>query len=180
MIYMIVMKVKGNRFFETRRLTSRKLNVRRRKLKNIILFVSILVLLVGCSDNKEVSQQKNEETAEVFETSGPTQPTQEELNEEMKSDAVQANFVELNVDDPPNGKRIFAEGEVSILTKDVLDEFILTTTEGDGYGMYKVILANTTDNEYNEGDIVRIYGAVNGKDEDGIPKITATILEMVE
>ena len=56
----------------------------------------------------------------------------------------------------------------------------MTTNEEKGNGMYKVILANTTDVEYTEGETVRIYGGTSGKDENGMPEILASIIEKVK
>ncbi|MFD0827582.1 hypothetical protein ACT8ZR_18295 [Neobacillus sp. M.A.Huq-85] len=113
------------------------------------------------------------------------EPTQQELNDKLKSEAVQADFVELNVDNPPLRKKVYIDGKVSVLTKGVLDEFTITSKEGNGYGMYHVTLFNTTDTKYSEGDQVRIYGTVGGlnsgkevgKDDSGMIMIIATIIE---
>lgn len=140
-----------------------------------LLFISLT--LVACSNEAEqqpVADQPVEET-----TTGSQEPeqTQEQLNEEIKKKAVRADFVEMNVDNPPDGKIVFVEGEVSVLTKGAIDEFILTSKEGNGHGMYNILLANTTDAEFSEGDHVKVYGAVNGKDDTGMPQIFANLLE---
>ncbi|USK43708.1 hypothetical protein [Cytobacillus oceanisediminis] len=117
--------------------------------------------------NTEVSQNEDE-------------PSQDELNAKLKEEAVQADFVELNVDNPPKGKSVYIDGEVSVLTEGPLDEFIITSKEDSGNGMYKIQLANTTDSEYEEGDIVRVYGSVYDTDESGLPQILGTVLEKHE
>jgi hypothetical protein len=119
---------------------------------------------------KEVKVEKKSEEK----TQGPSQ---EELNEKLKQEAVQANFTELDGDNQQIGKKVYIDGEVGPGMKDVIDEFMLTAKEGDGYGIYKVKLFNTAKTEYNKGDQVRVYGTVEGKDDSGMPLITATILE---
>ncbi|USK48848.1 DNA-binding protein [Bacillus sp. CMF12] len=144
--------------------------------KLLIAGVAMLFLSACTQEESEPVVNDTETNTEV--SSKEEEPSQEELNAKLKDEAVQANFVELNVDNPPDGKKVFAEGEVSTLIKDdVLDEFTITTNEGNGHGMYSVNLINTTEFEYKEGDRVRIYGAVKGKDEGGLPQISATIIE---
>lgn len=143
-------------------------------MKKLILLLAIILGLTGCQSTNDTTTEP-----ESKEESVKIEPTQEELNAKLKAEAVKADFVEINVDNPV-GKKVFAEGEVTILTKGALDEFTLTTKEGDGYGIYQITLANTTEEDYSEGDIVRIYGTADGKDELGMPKILATIVEKVE
>lgn len=143
-------------------------------MKKFIVFIIAVIFLVAC--NQVSTNPSLEETLEPEEIV-VNEPTQDELNVKLKGEAVQADFVELNVDNPPDGKKVFVEGEVSLLTKGTLDEFVLTSEEENGKGMYKIQFANTTDVEYADGDRVRVYGAVNGKDDVGMPKISASILE---
>jgi hypothetical protein len=141
-----------------------------------LLFVALIGLFLSACGNEETTAPVEE--SQTVEKSLPNEGlTQDELNEKIKAEAVQADFAELNVTNPPDGKRVYVDGVVSILTKGIIDEFILTAKEGDGYGMYKIILLNTIDAEYVEGDQVRIYGVVNGKDDSGMPQISAPILE---
>lgn len=149
-------------------------------MKKIILTSSLLLLLGACSSNVETTkEEKPKKEISTEQQENKKDMTQEELNEQLKKEATKANFVEINVDNPPNGKRIYIDGEVSILTEGGgIDTFTLTSKEDNNeYGIYKIELANTTDAVYSEGDIVRIYGTVNDKDETGMPKILATILE---
>lgn len=141
---------------------------------------SFLLLLGACSSNTETTkEEKPKKRISTEQQENKNDMTQKELNEQLKKEATKANFVEINVDNPPNGKRIYIDGEVSILTEGGgIDTFTLTSKEDNNeYGIYKIELANTTDAVYSEGDIVRIYGTVNDKDETGMPKILATILE---
>jgi colicin import membrane protein len=123
-----------------------------------------LSLLVGCSSeasdtvDKKVKEESNE-------------PTQEELDAQLKEEAVQADFVKLN-SDGSTGEKVFAEGEVTNITKEgTLGEFTLTTLDG----MFTI--GNMLGTEISEGDNVKVYGATNGKDDTGFPVINATIIE---
>lgn len=159
-------------------------------MKRIIgaLLISGVITLSACGNDegKEIdgdtapAEELNEtvETPPIEETTN--EPTQDELNAKLKEEATQAIFVEMNVENPPKGKKVYVDGEVSNLIEGVLDEFIITSKEESGNGMYKIQLANTTDSEYEEGDIVRVYGSVYDKDELGFPQIAGTILEKHE
>ncbi|MEK4922405.1 hypothetical protein MKX78_10835 [Cytobacillus sp. FSL R5-0569] len=145
-------------------------------------FVTILTtsfILFACGGNEETTKEekpKKEVNVEIQKTNDDN--TQEKLSAQLKEEATKADFVELNVDNPPNGKKVFIDGEVSSLIKDdFVSEFILTSKENDGYGMYKIKLLDSTDQDFNEGDQVRIYGGVSGKDDTGTPEILASILE---
>ncbi|WP_437830678.1 hypothetical protein ACQRXC_04015 [Niallia taxi] len=144
-------------------------------MKKIILLAALL--LSACSSEEEVTKKSQPAEVQTEQQAKNNDMSQEEANEQLKKEATQADFVEINVDSP-KGKRVFIDGEVSLLTEGVFDEFVLTTDEGPNeHGMYGIQLANTTDAVFSEGDKVRIYGVVNGKDENGMPKIYATILE---
>lgn len=146
---------------------------------NRFLIFTMLILMGGCSTPDTEPVANNQSNVESTEQKN-NELTQEQLNEELKKEAVRADFVELNVDNPPEGKNVFAEGVVSSLSEGAMDEFTLTTNEEKGHGMYKVIMANTTDVEYAEGEIVRIYGGTSGKNKNGMPEILASIIEKVK
>jgi colicin import membrane protein len=124
-----------------------------------------LLLLVGCTS--EASEPMKEEKKEVEHTL----PTQEELNDQLKEDAKQADFAKLNSRES-TGEKVFAEGEVTNIAKEgMLGEFTLTTSDG----MFTI--GNMLGTEINEGDNVKVYGVTNGKDATGFPVIDATIIE---
>lgn len=150
-------------------------------MKKIIFMSSLLLLLGACSSNEETSKEEQPKEEVNEEQQKPkSEMSQEELNELLKEEATKAEFVELNVDNPPNGKSVYVDGEVSLLTEGVISTmstFTLTSKEDSGNGFYYIDLINTTDEVVSEGDQVRVYGTVDGKDENGMPKITATIVE---
>ena len=141
------------------------------------LIITLATILITACTPKEKKTVSSSNTNPGEQTEITKEPSQEELNAKLKMEAVQADFVELNIDSPPKGKKVYVDGEVSVLIKGPLDEFTITSKEGDGFGMYKIQLRNTTDVEYNNGDFVRVYGAVNDKDELGFPRIFGTIIE---
>jgi len=145
-------------------------------LKKIILLAALL--LSACSSEEEVTKKSEPaDETNVEQKVNNEDLSQEEINEKLKEEATRADFVELDVDNPPIGKKVFIDGKVSVLTEGTIDSFTLTSEEGTAYGMYKVILINTTNEEYTSGDQVRVFGSVKGKDEIGMPEISATILE---
>lgn len=147
-------------------------------MKKIILMSSLLLLLGACSSKEETIKEEKTKQVNVEIQKTNDNKSQEELNEQLKKEAKKADIVELNVDNPPIGKKVFVDGEVSSLSKnDSINEFVLRSKENDGNGMYKIKLINTIETDFNEGDQVRIYGAVTGKDETGTLEILASILE---
>lgn len=103
--------------------------------------------------------------------------TQDELNDQLKNEAVQADYNEITSANPPNGKKVYVDGKIIGITKDVLDIIVLSTD--DYKGMYKIQLVNTTKVTYTEGDHIRVYGTVIGK---GVPDygeydISGTLIE---
>lgn len=130
--------------------------------------------LVGCSsdDAAEPVEETKQDVAK-----DTNEPTQEELDTKLKEESVPANFVELNIDNPKEGKKVTATGEVGVIYSDgVGGTFSLTTNEDNGFGMYTITNLSLTTVE--EGQTVTIYGTTTAeKADDGTPQITATIIE---
>lgn len=140
-------------------------------MKKLLIAIVSLVIISGCSSEPKETVKKVPEVSQKN-----NEPTQDELNEKLKSEAVRADFVELNGGKAEMNKRVFAVGEVTIVIKEgSMGEFTLTTVDGDGYGMYTV--KNVLGTEVNEGDQVKVYGPFTGKDDLGFPTISATIIE---
>ncbi len=115
-----------------------------------------------------------------------TDPTREEMDQQMLEEAVQANFVEINAGNWEL-KKVCAVGKISHFDPDpVIFSFTFTTEENGGYGMYYV--DGTPDlpriknvfYDLKDGDIVKIYGIVHGKNDAGMPNISVTIIEKVK
>ncbi|MBM7717294.1 vacuolar-type H+-ATPase subunit I/STV1 [Bacillus thermophilus] len=147
--------------------------------KFLLIFVVAFLVMVGCSSEdsaapKEESKPKEEKQTEEVEKDD--EPTQEELDQKLKEEAVEADFVELNVDNPPDGKKVKATGEVTLVHESgVGGTFSLTTDEG----IYSI--QNMSLEEVEEGQEVTAYGTTSSeKAEDGSPQIVATIIEVVD
>lgn len=154
------------------------------------IFISLVALMltlsmVACSNNSEKKEESNISNKEINEVEEENKPTQKELNDALKKEAEKADFVQLNGHESENkGKKVFLEGEVTIVTKPgaVGGEFTVSVKEGDGYGIYGITSFDTENNydigkDIKEGDKVKIYGVVDGKDQVGAPRIVATIIE---
>lgn len=146
-------------------------------MKKIILLAALL--LSACGSEEEITKEsvRNEVQTNVEPQVSNEDLTQGELNEKLKEESTRADIVEINVENPPIGKKVYIDGEVDVLTEGDIDEFLITSKESKGYGVYKVKLINTTDEDFKEGDQVRVYGAITGKDEIDTPEILATVLE---
>lgn len=128
-----------------------------------------LLLLTACTEEeaKEVSAQPTEEVAK-------DEPTQEELNAKLITDAVPVTFIEANGDGLELYKRVKVVGEVSSVWHDG-SSFLLTTTEGEGFGKYNIV--NMSEVVVKEGQQVTVYGSYNGKDDTGVPEVVSTVIE---
>ncbi|WP_054948989.1 hypothetical protein [Numidum massiliense] len=167
--------------------------------KSFLLLLSIFLVfslvLVACGDSSDEAEPGDEveagetaadvdgsddDSSEQEDESDDPDPEQEKLNEQLKKEAVEANFVELNSDDAEDGKKVFAVGEITNIQEEgKLGKFTLTTEEENGNGMYTVN-SMTVRYEPKESDRVKVYGSYDGKDETGMPIITATIIEPTE
>ena len=147
--------------------------------KKLGLYICILVLavgMVGCGTNKS---SETKPTAVKVAEQKTTEPSQAEINEKIKKEAVKADFVEINGYEAANaGKSYYVEGTVSNVdnTNNVLHLFTVTTKEGDGAGMYDIL--NFSDVSVVEGDKVKVYGKLDGvKNEKGMIQISGNVIE---
>ena len=149
--------------------------MRRMSSMKYIALIFVAIILNSCTPIMMETAQYNEDSY-LEEKQAEEDKKQKEIAE-IKAEAVQADFVELNADEYAGlGEKVFASGEVTAITKyGAIGEFDLTTEEGDGYGMYRII--NATDVEIEEGDIIKVYGIVYLKDDTGLPTISAYIIE---
>ncbi|USK56593.1 hypothetical protein LIS82_09020 [Cytobacillus solani] len=145
-------------------------------MKKCLVILLAVIFLTACGGDKETSTSVNKDTESTEEKS--SEPTQEELNDKLKSEAIQAVFVELNSDNTEVNKKVFALGKVSAIGEEgIFKTFLLTTEESNGLGVYKIVDV-LKEVEYQEGDSIKIYGTYDGKEEStGMPKITSTVIE---
>ncbi|ODV57260.1 hypothetical protein [Lysinibacillus fusiformis] len=137
------------------------------------------LLLIACGEEEAalkeeapVSEEKDT-TDKVAETKGPSQ---EELNEKMRSEAVELDFVKANGGEIEQDTKVTISGKVTNITEEgVGGTFTVTTKEGDGYGMFSV--KNFALKDVTVDSEVTVYGVFDGKDELGFPTINATIIE---
>jgi hypothetical protein len=150
----------------------------------IILSITLVFILGGCASSYTTTQNKNTATkidSPKPDKSKPKEPTQEELNEKLKLEATKADFVQLNGhEDNFKDKKLYAEGKISTVdydkVMDLFPSFTLSQQEGTGYGMYHIVNILNVPN-LKDGDTVKIYGTLDGKDTTGMTKITSTVIE---
>ncbi|SHI03251.1 hypothetical protein [Virgibacillus chiguensis] len=159
-----------------------------RKALSLLLIGMLAITLVACSNSetKEAKTEKEEPKQEVEEKEEPeeNEPTQEELDEELKKEAVPIDWAKAVSDEIPKGTKVYGEGEVdkySSNESDVMQDFGLSIKYGeDEWGVFEVRTFTTLPNveEVQEGDIAKVYGTYAGKHEvTGLPLISATIVE---
>lgn len=155
--------------------------IKKKPKKNILIglavcFVTAMIGISITTTNLETQseQEQQAETVDVEE-----EPTQEELNNKLKEEAVQANFVDINGDKVAKGAKLYLEGKIeTIFGTDRLDKFSMSTKENGGYGMYDIV--NLVGNGINikKGDNIKVWGVYNGKDEKtSMPIIDMTVYE---
>lgn len=130
-------------------------------------------MLAACGSD-EAEEDDNNLIDEELAESTENEPTQEELDAQLKEEAIEADFVAINGDEVEDGTKLYADGTVDlILEEGVIDKFSFST---DG-GIYTIISLDT-DTEVSEGDFVRVYGTYAGKEEGtGIPMLSVTVIE---
>jgi hypothetical protein len=124
----------------------------------IVLFLLLISVLFGCSSEEEKFEQ------------------------DYKESTTKADFVELNTNEKDNLKKPFhLTGEISSVGD---GDFTVTTQEGDGFGIYSVVIHadfwDYIDPDFKAeiGDKITVYGDYSGKDlHDGMLNITAKYIE---
>ncbi|MCW1929554.1 hypothetical protein [Bhargavaea beijingensis] len=156
--------------------------------KLLMIVIGSMLFLSACGQverkvsDEDVKKRIEEKTVSMEEIKEKSdEPTQEELNEKLKADAVELDFVDAIQGEIEKGTRVKLTGKADIFMPGTFQTFSLTTIEGNGYGIYNVINFDTTEAEFQEGDQVTIYGTFKGEEEGtGLPEITAIIIEPVE
>ncbi|WP_409297776.1 hypothetical protein V1498_06910 [Peribacillus sp. SCS-26] len=142
-----------------------------------LLCIGLTFTLFGCNEEEKAEPAASEPKAEEKAVTEP-EPSQEELNAALKKEAKEADFVAVNGGEVAEKTKLFITGEITLITQPdgPIYEFTLTSNEGDGFGVYSVKLLGT-DFSISQGDQVTVYGVYTGKNDLGMPSITATILE---
>ena len=143
-------------------------------MKKLFYVGALSALLLAACGGEEATPKGD---TPVEETSGESaEPTQEELNAQLKEEATAIDFVAANGGEIAEKTKVTITGKVgTVMSEGVGGVFTVSTTEGDGAGMYTI--ENYSMTETAEGAEVTIYGTFAGKDASGIPKIIATIVE---
>jgi hypothetical protein len=133
----------------------------------LILFVGLFAYYQGKADQH--NQQVEEANAQLENMSD---------DDKFRKFSVEAEFVKINGGDYDSNDPYKITGEVSALTgKEQGHEFMLTTEENDGYGVYTVTIM-TSEVNISEGDIVTAYGTFGKEKSDvGAPNLIAFLIE---
>lgn len=153
-----------------------------KKIWILLVILFLLCSLIGCGESKTTPVNSNTTNNTSIQKS---EPTQTELNNQLKKEAVKADFVKLNGhEDEYKNEKVFLEGQVTTIIQaaSVGGEFTVSIKEGNGFGMYGITSFDTENNyevgkDINKGDKVKVYGTIDGKDKFGFPHINATIIE---
>lgn len=140
--------------------------------KLIFTLIALLLFIAACNSDNDKPETSVEPTT--------NEPTQEELNEQLKEEAIEADIIQINGDEVEEGTKLKATGEISVYKEGLGPlgkDFMLTTEEGNGHGIYQIINMDANDTTIQEEQTVTVYGTYYGKDESGTPQITVTVIE---
>lgn len=154
-------------------------------MKKIFMSLVALVItlsMVACSNNtNEKKEESNTNDKEINESVKEDKPTQAEINAQIKNEATEANFVELNSDNDKDfiKKSVYVDGKVSNIIDDpVLPTLTLTATYDDGYGIFDIVVLDKENfKTLSDGDEIRVYGGYTGKSKLGFPQISGNVIE---
>ncbi|MEG0379405.1 MAG: hypothetical protein RR614_13090 [Eubacterium sp.] len=148
--------------------------------KRLLVFGIVLMLMVlaGCSTKPETA--KNTPTAEAT----VKQEKASADNKSIKDVAVPADFVEINSGNW-KGKSVVVTGEISAIDLEgkmnIFPNCMISQAEGDGYGMYLLLVPGSSESGSlegrKEGDTITVYGTVYEPDSTGLPQILAVSIE---
>src|SRR5690625_5624824 len=74
--------------------------------------ILLVMLLSACGNDEEVNTEPKEEQEPSPEQEN-NEPSQDELDEQLKEEATEADFVKVNGDEVDEGTKLYAEGERS-------------------------------------------------------------------
>lgn len=159
-----------------------------KKLLTVITLGVVAVSLVACGggETKEASGNTGATTGAMAATTGAvTQDntkSREEMNAQLKTEAVEADFVKINGGEWED-KSVFVEATVNVANHNDSLKSILHVSKktNAGYESYDISVFNTIVPDIvniKDGDKIKAYGIVDKKG-DGAPVILATIVEKV-
>ncbi|UTR05438.1 hypothetical protein MM326_15175 [Alkalihalobacillus sp. LMS6] len=150
-----------------------------------IIFIGIVIAVnyVPEEDNSElITTETATSPTTTNETSTSTNeseddPSQDELDQKMRDEAEEIDFVAANNGEYTGDEIIKASGKATVVVNSgVGDDFLLSVEQGDGYGMYDVFILRT-DVDLNEGDEVTVYGSIDIESTEGLPRIIGVLFE---
>lgn len=152
-----------------------------KKLLTVIALGVVAVSLVACGggETKEASGNTGATTGAM----AATTTAQEEKKDDLKAEAVEADFVKINGGEWEN-KSVFVEATVDVVNhSDSLKSVLHVSKKTDaGYESYDISVYNTLVPDVvniKDGDKIKAYGIVDKKGA-GAPVILATIVEKVQ
>ncbi|MBT2577403.1 hypothetical protein J7E43_08270 [Bacillus sp. ISL-8] len=163
--------------------------------KKLFKFLICTILLMGLSacgstSTQTESSKTNSNELKQADKKQNKGPSQEELNDKLKSEAEDAVFVKANGDQYKKGQKLKITGTVGLLLKSMaFPALSVSTNEGSGEGLYTIQIVQSgiqvSDDKFtlkdniniSKNDKITVFGVFDGKDTSGIPQITATIIE---
>lgn len=147
---------------------------RTRKKGIWILPLSLLLSICGftyMAQSDDSPTEKKSITSSTSQQDGLDDISTEEKQQQIRKEAEDADFKKINVDNPPD-KIVRIKGKVSAIENaEAGGEFIISSKEKNGYGVYNVFALFPT--KLKENQTIILYGSVQKeKAENGGPLIT--------
>src|SRR5690606_21380935 len=147
-------------------------------MKRLSVLALLILLLTACGDDGAtvpVSSQPDQ-TEQDDRTEEQKQQDLEAAEENLKAEAIEGSFIELNAGEVSKETKLKLTGIAKFVQGTGTNQtFTLNTDEGDGFGVYQV--KNYIATNVEEDTEVTVYGFYNGKSELGSPEIIAILIE---
>jgi len=159
-------------------------NIGDEKMKKVLLIIMclgvVVTSMVGC--NKSI-KNSNKDESNGTQIEEPVEDNN--VNIDIRDTAIQVQSSQVESGEL-EGEKVFAVGVVSSI--DSLGEnidktnFIITQNEGEEAKSYVVTWElgklNFKSLKISDGDVVRIYGVLEGKNEKGMPIIKSSLIDL--
>lgn len=144
----------------------------KKKYLGILLILLLGISLVACGSDDTDLEDPIEEEQEV---------ESEEEMESIKDKTIEADFIEINAGKVEEGTMVHLIANIDLVIGEegIFNEILISTKENDGYGMYTLKQLSSEDFEYNEDEMVEVWGMYEGKGKDGIPIILGVVVENI-
>jgi hypothetical protein len=152
-----------------------------KKILSILICLAItMTAIVGCNKDDKSYKKNANNVAQVEESTENI-----DVNMDIRDTAIQVQGTQLEGGEL-EGEKVFAVGVVSSIdaTGENMDKanFIITQSEGEDSKSYVVAWTmgklDFQSLQIADGDVVKVYGVLEGKNKEGIPIIKTSLMDL--